>query len=148
MTRVALDSNVLVYAELEPESDKGARAQEVIAAAAPRGVIAVQSLLEFLSVVRRKRPASLPSAAGKVEAWSKVFAIAPTSAAMAMPAYALVRDHGLSGLGRCYLDAVKDAGAKVLLSEDLHDGLLLDGVKLLNPFNAANSGAVDAALSG
>ena len=30
MTRVALDSNVLIYAELEPESEKGTRSAALI----------------------------------------------------------------------------------------------------------------------
>ena len=42
MIRVALDSNILVYAELEPETEKGQRAAEVILLAAQNGVIPVQ----------------------------------------------------------------------------------------------------------
>ena len=52
---------------------KGALAQEIIARAAPRGVLAVQALLEFLAVVGRRRTESLPGAMAKVEAWSQVF---------------------------------------------------------------------------
>jgi predicted nucleic acid-binding protein len=41
-----------------------------------------------------------------------------------------------------------DGGAKVLLTEDLQDGRILDGLRLLNPFQAANAEAVDAVLGG
>jgi len=35
MTRVALDSNILIYAELEPDSEKGARAIDLVLCAPP-----------------------------------------------------------------------------------------------------------------
>lgn len=54
MIRIALDSNILLYAELEPDSDKGALAADTIAAAALRGILAAQVLGEFLNVVRRQ----------------------------------------------------------------------------------------------
>jgi predicted nucleic acid-binding protein len=41
MTRAALDSNILVYAELERESAKGRRAASLITRAARDGVIPV-----------------------------------------------------------------------------------------------------------
>jgi predicted nucleic acid-binding protein len=44
MTRVALDSNILMYAELEPESEKGSRSIELILRSARDGVIAAQVL--------------------------------------------------------------------------------------------------------
>ena len=54
MTRVALDSNILIYAELEPESEKGKRATDLILRAAQDGVIPVQVLGEFLRFVQRQ----------------------------------------------------------------------------------------------
>ncbi|MFZ4122940.1 MAG: hypothetical protein ACOYKM_14945, partial [Caulobacterales bacterium] len=77
--RATLDSNILVYAELEPKQRKGIAAQRVIELAAANGVIANQALLEFVAVVRRRLPTSLPSAIAKVEAWSQVFETAPTT---------------------------------------------------------------------
>ena len=38
MTRVALDSNILIYAELEPDSDEGMRAADLILRAARDGI--------------------------------------------------------------------------------------------------------------
>jgi predicted nucleic acid-binding protein len=53
--KVALDSNILFYAELEPDLVKGRRALDIIQAAAPRGVLAAQVLLEFLVRPRASR---------------------------------------------------------------------------------------------
>jgi predicted nucleic acid-binding protein len=38
------------------------------------------------------------------------------------------------------------AGAKALLTEDLQDGRIIDGMHLLNPFASANAGTIDALL--
>lgn len=132
--RATLDSNILVYAELEPETAKGALAQRIIANTATNGVLAVQALLEFLAVVRRRRVESLPSAMAKVEAWSRVFETAPTSAAVARAAAALVSAHGLQVWDAVIWSAARSAGAQLFLSEDLHDGLVLGGMRVANPF--------------
>lgn len=139
MTKVALDSNILVYAELEPESDKGALAQRLIAGAAPRGVLAVQSLMEFIAVVRRKRPESLPSALIKAGAWATVFETSATTGPVANQAMTFIRDHGFQVWDAVIWSAVSGAGAEVFLSEDLQDGLRLNGMRALNPFAAPAS---------
>jgi len=41
-----------------------------------------------------------------------------------------------------------DAGAKVLLTEDMQDGRSVDGLRLINPFAAANAEAVEALWGG
>ena len=37
-------------------------------------------------------------------------------------------------------------GARALLTEDMQDGRMLDGLRLINPFAPANAGAIDALL--
>ena len=143
--RATLDSNILVYAELEPETDKGRRAQLTVAQAAAHGVLAVQALLEFLAVVRRRRPQSLPSAMDKVEAWSKVFETAPTTAGVARAAAKLVRAHDLQVWDAVIWSAARAAGATLFLTEDLQDGLVLDGMRVANPF-AVSAGDLETLL--
>jgi len=132
--RLTLDSNILVYAELEPETEKGERATRVIVRAASRGVLTMQALLEFLAVVRRRRPANLVSAIAKVEAWSAVYEVAPTTAIVARNAAELVRAHDLQVWDAVIWSAARAAGASLFLSEDLHDGLSIDGMRVVNPF--------------
>jgi predicted nucleic acid-binding protein len=132
--RATLDSNILVYAELEPETPKGARAQRIIEMSAPRGVIAAQALLEFVAVVRRRRIESLESAVVKVDAWATVFEVAPTNALILGKAMSLVRDHQFQVWDAVIWAASREAGATHFLSEDLQDGLALDGMRVVNPF--------------
>jgi predicted nucleic acid-binding protein len=65
MTHVALDSNILIYAELEPESDKGTRSAELILRAARDGVIPAQVLGEYLRFVQRRVPAGFEAPYGR-----------------------------------------------------------------------------------
>ena len=132
--RAALDSNILVYAELEPETPKGVTAQRIIEMAASRGVIAAQSLLEFVAVVRRRRVESLHSAIAKVDAWSAVFDVAPTTNLVASKALILVRDHQFQVWDAVIWSASREAGATLFLSEDLQNERVLDGLRVVNPF--------------
>src|ERR1043165_6448302 len=77
MTRVALDSNVLIYAELEPESEKGKRAADLILRAAQDGVIPVQVLGEFLRSVQRRAPAAFEEAIRQASIYQTTFVTPP-----------------------------------------------------------------------
>ena len=60
--RANLDSNVLLYALLEPHGGKGRIALDIVDRASGRGVIATQALGELLWVTRRRRPERVPEA--------------------------------------------------------------------------------------
>jgi predicted nucleic acid-binding protein len=40
--------------------------------------------------------------------------------------------------------ASAEVGATVLITEDVQDGRILDGLRLINPFAAANAGTIDS----
>lgn len=143
--RVALDSNILVYAALEPGSSKGKRAADVITRASARGVIALQSLLEFVAVVRKRQPQLVNAAIAQAEAWAEVFELSPTSLAIAKAAHSLVATHGLQVWDAVIYSAAADAKADVFFSEDLQHGVNLNGVRVLNPF-VLGSTELDAIL--
>jgi predicted nucleic acid-binding protein len=44
--------------------------------------------------------------------------------------------------------ASAQAGAKVLLTEDMQDGRIINGLRLMNPFAAANAKPIDDLLAG
>ncbi len=132
--KVAIDSNILVYCELEPDSEKGAHCQTILEMTAPRGVLAVQASLEFLAVVRRRRPQNLASAIAKTRIWSKVFEMAPTTPQVAELALELNVGHNFQVWDAVIWSAAYAMGARTLLSEDMQDGLELRGMRVLNPF--------------
>lgn len=145
--RVALDSNVLIYAELEPESAKGKRAADLILRVARDGVIPVQVLGEYLRVVQRRVPALFDEAIRQVSIYQSAFLTPPTTDAVIARAIEMVRAHRLQFWDCVVSAAALDAGAKVLLTEDMQDGRSLGGLRLINPFAPENDKAIDAVFA-
>jgi predicted nucleic acid-binding protein len=147
MTRIALDSNILIYAEVEPDSDKGKRAGNLILRTAYDGVIPVQVLGEYLRFIQRRIPDLFAQAIRQIAVYQDVFIIPPTTVAVIDAASALARTHGMQ-LWDCVVCAASaQAGAKVLLTEDMQDGRILEGLHLINPFLPANIGTIDSLLA-
>ncbi|HAJ45517.1 MAG TPA: hypothetical protein DCL54_02935 [Alphaproteobacteria bacterium] len=137
--RCTIDSNVLVHAALEPGSDKGKCAAQVIRLATPNGVIAAQALLEFVAVIRKRSFGLAEKAAVQAEAWSAVFETAPTTVPVMTEALRLVAAHKFQVWDAVIWSAARAAGATIFLSEDLQDGLTLDGVQVVNPFSRSDA---------
>jgi predicted nucleic acid-binding protein len=146
MMRVALDSNILIYAELEPESAKGKRAVELILRAAQDGVIPVQVLGEYLRFIQRRAPAMFEEAVKQVSVYQATFLTPPTTDAVIVRASEMASAHRLQLWDCVVCVAALDAGARVLLTEDMQDGRTIDGLRLLNPFAPANDEAIDEVL--
>jgi len=146
MTRVAIDSNILIYAELEPESAKGRRSAELIPRSARDGVISVQALGEYLRFVQRRAPAAFAEAIRQTHLYQTVFLIPPTTDDVINKASEMARAHHLQLWDCVVCVASAQAGARVLLTEDMHDGQIIEGLRLVNPFVAANSRTIDDLL--
>jgi predicted nucleic acid-binding protein len=147
MIRVALDSNILIYAELEPESEKGTRATDLILRAARDGVVPVQVLGEYLRFVQRRVPSAFEDAIRQARIYEAAFLTPPTTTAVLEAASVLAAAHRMQLWDCVVCAACAQAGAKVLLTEDMQDGRRLDGLQLINPFAAANNDAIQAALA-
>jgi predicted nucleic acid-binding protein len=148
MTRVALDSNILIYAEIEPGSEKGIRSADLILRAARDGVIPVQVLGEFLRFVQRRVPNAFDGALRQALLYQIVFLTPPTTDGIINTAAEIARAHHVQ-LWDCVVCAASaQAGAKVLLTEDMQDGRTINGLRLMNPFATANARAIDELLPG
>lgn len=148
MTRVAIDSNILIYAELEPNSAKGMRSADLILRSARDGVIPAQALGEFLRFVQRRFQASFERAIRQALIYQSVFITPPTTDAIINKASELARAHRFR-LWDCVVCAASaEARATVLLTEDMQDGRILDGLRLMNPFVAANAKSIDDLFTG
>ncbi len=148
MIRVAIDSNVLIYAEFEPDSEKGIRSTELILQAARDGVIPAQVLGEFLRFVQRRLPASFEDAVRQALIYQSVFLTPPTTDAIINKACELARVHRMQLWDGVVCAASAQAGAKVLLTEDVQDGRIIDSLRLMNPFAAANAKSIDDLFAG
>ncbi len=134
MARVSLDSNILVYAALEPQTSKGQRSQDLIARAVVRGVLANQVLLEFVAVLKRRAPTLLSQAISQADAWSKTFETSPTNDRVAQEALQMVSQHQFQVWDGVIWAAARQAGASIFFSEALQDGFVKDGMRAVNPF--------------
>lgn len=131
---IGFDTNILVYAELEPDSPKGEIASGLVKRMAPRTVIAAQALLEFVAVVKRRAPEDLPRALRLMDLWRTTMFVVPTTEAVIVEASELIRSRHFQVWDAVIWAASRVGGAGYLLSEDMHDGLEIGGLTVVNPF--------------
>jgi predicted nucleic acid-binding protein len=148
MTRVALDTNVLVYAEESERSTKKQTATALLTRLSPTSTfIPLQALVELFHLLVRRALVSASSARLAVAAWQDSFQVIETSESIFTAALALAVDHRLTIGDALMLAAAADAGCRLLLSEDLQDGFTWSGVTVANPFAKARHPLLVAVLS-
>lgn len=135
MVRIAIDSNVLAYAEGAGDERRRARAVEILAAL-PEGavVLPVQVLGELYRVLvgkLRQRPAD---ARTNVLRWSDAFALSDSTWPAMQSAFDLSAAHGLSIWDALILSVAAEQRCRLLLSEDLQDGFTWRGTTVVDPF--------------
>ena len=130
--RAFFDTNILVYAFLDPE--KRPHAIETLARG---GVISAQVLNEFTNVARNKRQrdwSEIEAAIGLIR--FRFPAIVPLTGETHAVALALARDHNLSFYDALIVASALEAQCDTLYSEDLQDGRRFTGLTIVNPFIA------------
>ena len=145
MPPVGFDSNVLVYAEINKDSEKGRRAIALIKRSAG-GIIPAQVLGELMRVTQRKAPTLLPSIKAALEAYRAAFRVPATTDAVIAVAAELAQDRKLQFWDSVISVAAAQAGATMLFSEDMQDGSDIRGLKIVNPFNAKNDALIEKVL--
>jgi len=135
--RISLDSNVLAYVE-----GVNGPAMKQIAGALIKSLpesstfLPVQVLGELFRVLLRKAKWSAPQARRAILSWQDAFPLVETSPVVLVSALDLAADHNLNIWDAVILAAAAEAGCRLLLSEDLHEGFTWRGVTVVNPFGA------------
>lgn len=148
MSKVSLDTNVLVYAADSRDKVRHQRARAAIEAAFRlERVLTLQALSEFYFVSTTKAAVSPSAARSQLADWQLLFPVVAAKPATLLRA---IEVHGARKIG--FWDALlivscAEAGVTVLLTEDLQDGQIIEGVRLLNPFALA-PGEIAGALNG
>lgn len=137
---IAFDTNILVYAQQEIVADsRHQRAANLINKALNTGaIIPLQVLCEFMNVCKRKLAIAPLDAIGQVQDYLEVFECPQTKAQDVIDAALLSEQSKLSYFDALIIIVAMRNGASILLSEDMHDGLEVDGMRIVNPFVAAN----------
>jgi predicted nucleic acid-binding protein len=137
---IALDTNILAYAVTA--SDAAGRHEAAIELlqklASPGAIVPLPVFGEFFNACRKKQLVSPEIAASRVEIWMAVYNCPPPNAEDYLDALHLTYRAKLQYFDALIIAVAIRAGATMLLSEDMHDGLEVDGLRIVNPFVAAN----------
>lgn len=127
------DTNVLVYLALDRGS-KTDRAQELVGEG---GVVSVQVLNEIANVARRKRARSWDEVRSLLATLRSLLLVEPLTPATHETGLFLAERHGFAVYDGMIVAAALIAGCHTLWSEDMQDGLTVDGrLTIRNPFRA------------
>ena len=133
--RVALDTNVLAYAEgVNGLAMKNVALDLVGRLPQDSVVLPVQAVGELFQVLVRKASRSAVTAHAAILNWCDAFQLAETSGAVMLAASDLAVTHKLGIWDAVILSSAAEAGCRLLLSEDMQDGFTWRGVTVTNPF--------------
>lgn len=137
MSRVFVDTNVLVYLFDAAAPTKQATARRLFSEHAAAGslVLSTQVLQELYVAVTRKLTTPLSeTVALEVLRDLMSFSVVLVDTDMILGAAARSREDQLSFWDALIVEAALAAGAAQLLSEDLQDGRRVSGLTIVNPF--------------
>jgi predicted nucleic acid-binding protein len=136
--RSFFDTKLLVYVDAADEPARQALAIRLIKAhrAAGTAVLSTQVLQEFVNVALRKLKLPVALIRERLSLYAR-FDLVPTTPELIEGALALHALRGTSLYDALILQAAIVSGCSVLYSEDLQDGVLIGGVKIVNPFVSA-----------
>jgi len=133
--KVALDTNVLAYAEGTNGAAMRDKALDLIQRLPPGAIVLpVQTLGELFNVLVRKAKRRPARARAAVLSWRDAYHMVEASATVMVTAMDLASDHGLTIWDSVVLAAAAEAECRLLLSEDLQEGFTWRGVTVTNPF--------------
>jgi len=145
--KIALDTNVLAYAEGANGAVMRDKALELIQRLPPAAIVLpVQTLGELFNVLVRKAKRRPARARVALQSWCDAYALVETSAAVMISATDLASDHGLTIWDSVVLAAAAEGNCRLLLSEDLQEGFTWRGVTVANPFAATRHPMLAAVL--
>jgi predicted nucleic acid-binding protein len=145
--KVALDTNVLAYAEgVNGLVMKKAALELMENLPQDSVVVPVQVLGELFQLLVKKAGRPPAQARGAILGWRNAFALMETSPAVLLAALDLtIRQLGI--WDAVILCAAAEADCRLLLSEDMQDGFVWKGVTIVNPFAKTRHPLLQALLS-
>lgn len=133
MARAFFDSNTLLYMSRENVT----KAQQVAALVNFGGVISVQVLNEIANVARKKLRLEWDEIHDLISTTREWFEVIPLTEEIHDAGLFYARRHMLSVYDAMIVAAALEAGCDTLYSEDMHDGLVVEGrLTIHNPFRA------------
>lgn len=136
---VFFDTNVLIYSVSSAPAEAGKRERAEALLDRGDGVLSVQVLQEFyVQITRASRPRPMPHdiALDFIQAWRRHRVVDNTIDTL-LAALAIHDRYDFSYWDSAVVAAARAAGCSELYTDDLSHGQVVDGVRIINPFNAS-----------
>jgi predicted nucleic acid-binding protein len=134
---VALDTNILAYAEGLNDAKRQRAAIELVSRLAPESTfLPIQALGELFAILVKKGGRPRDQARQAILHWGDTFPLIESSSDVVLRAMDLANDHQMFVWDAFILSSAAEANCRLLLSEDLQDGFTWGGVTVTNPFAA------------
>lgn len=130
MSKPFIDSNVILYL-LSGDVSKADKAEMIVAAG---GMISVQVLNEVTSVCHKKLKMDWAEIEAILDAIKANLHVVPLTERTHALAVQICQRHRFSFYDAHICAAAIEAGATILLSEDMQNGMAIDGMVISNPF--------------
>jgi predicted nucleic acid-binding protein len=137
--RYTLDANILIYAIDSKAGEKHHKAIDIVDKAIFKDcVLTLQVLGEFYFATTRKGKMSMEKAEEQVNDWQVLFPVVAATPECISDAMSLTRQHLVSFWDALLLITAKKNEVTHILSEDFQEGIILEEVTVINPFNIDN----------
>jgi predicted nucleic acid-binding protein len=145
---IALDTNILVYAITDDESDeRHQKACDVLAQiSCLRAIVPLQVVGEFLNVCKKRKRSSYTSAIDRADRILRMYNCIASTPPDYLRAAVTSHRYNLQFFDALIITVAARAGATMLLSEDMQDGLEAAGVRVVNPFLVGNEAVIARVL--
>lgn len=137
---IAFDTNILVYAEAPDDPQQRHLQSRMLLekATLTDAIIPLQVFAELSNVCKRKGILEPLQLASRIAEYEAFFDTPTTDLSDILMASTIAAQFNLQYFDALILAVAQRAGATILLSEDMQDGLEIEGLKIVNPFAAAN----------
>ena len=133
--RVALDTNVLAYAEGLGDDVRCQLASDLISKLDPiNSLVPVQVLGELSRILTSKLKKSSADVRELLLSWSDAVVVADTTWTAFQSAIDLTVDHQISMWDALIMSVAAENKCRLLISEDFQNGFTWRGVTVVNPF--------------
>jgi predicted nucleic acid-binding protein len=147
MTRIAVDTNILTYAEGVGDARRCNAARRLVSRLQPDMVLlSLQVLGELHRVLVGKAHRSPADAKAAIIGWADAFDIADSTYDALRGALDLAADHQMPIWDALILSSAAEHKCRLLLSEDFQDGFTWRGVTVTDPFISPQHPLLAAAM--
>ena len=133
--RAFVDTNVLTYLFDDSEPDKQGLARRLLEHERRELFVSTQVLQElYVSLIKGREPIAAPEVAERAVREAAGYSVVQVDTSLVFAAIETAREHRLSFWDALIIRAAACASCAAVLSEDLSEGQVIEGVRVENPF--------------